>query len=277
MTSLPFVKMHGLGNDFVVIDQRQRDYQLEPAALRLLGDRKLGIGCDQILLIDPPRNTNSACLYRIFNGDGSAAEHCGNGIRCVARYLAETDGVDGELQVDVGDASFALYLLANGEVRVDMGVPDFSPASLPMTAKEIAPRYQFDDHGRALEFGAVSVGNPHAVLQIDNINEAETEVVGPLLQSAAMFPASVNVGFMQVLNRNAIALRVYERGVGETRACGTGACAAVAIGRRWNVLDNDVEVTLPGGKLKLSWTGQANDRLWMTGPATFVFKGTIDL
>jgi diaminopimelate epimerase len=275
---LPFVKMHGLGNDFVVLDQRARDYALDAATYRTLADRRRGIGCDQILVLDPPTRTAAAVRYRVVNADGTPAEHCGNGVRCVAAYLArDGQAPHGEVAVEIGDEVFALRQTANGDVRVDMGRPQFAPAAIPLAVPSMAARYTLHHAGHDYEFGAVSLGNPHAVFEVEGVEEAPLESLGPALQAHPLFPARVNVGFMQVTSSAHIRLRVFERGVGETAACGTGACAAVAIGRRWGRLGSRVDVDLRGGRLTIEWSGQVDDSLWMTGPATFVFEGTIDL
>ncbi|MBX9605572.1 MAG: diaminopimelate epimerase [Gammaproteobacteria bacterium] len=275
---IPFAKMHGLGNDFVVLDQRARHYGLAPEQLAFLADRHLGVGCDQLLSLEPPRNAEAAVRYVIFNADGSPAEHCGNGVRCVARYLdlrGEVRG--GRVGVEIGDAVYELAVLDNGDVRVDMGRPRFAPRDIPLAAAAESDRYALDAEGRAWQFGAVSMGNPHAVFEVPDTASAPVATLGPLLQDHPLFPRRVNVGFMQVEAAERIRLRVFERGVGETRACGTGACAAVAVGRRWGRLAPEVEVLLTGGRLTIAWDGQPDHSLWMTGPATFVFEGTIDL
>ena len=275
---IPFVKMHGLGNDFVVLDQRARSFDLTPAQLAFLADRHLGIGCDQLLSLEPPRSPAAAVRYRIYNADGSSAEHCGNGVRCVARYLElRGEARAGRVGVEIGDAVFELTLQDDGEVRVDMGPPRFAPADIPLAVAAEADRYPLACDGREWQFGAVSMGNPHAVFEVDATATAPLATLGPLLQDHPLFPRRVNVGFMQVLGRDAIRLRVFERGVGETRACGTGACAAVAVGRRWGRLAEQVVVELTGGRLTIAWDGDPAHSLWMTGPATFVFEGSIEL
>ena len=275
---IPFVKMHGLGNDFVVLDQRARQFDLAPAQVAQLADRRYGIGCDQLLSLEVPDSTLAAARYRIFNADGSSAEHCGNGVRCVARYLERLgEARAGRVLVEIGHEVFELVLLADGQVRVDMGRPRFMPADIPLAVAAEQDRYplSFDNH--ALEFGAVSMGNPHAVFEVESVDTAAVLSLGAALQDHALFPRRVNVGFMQVSAADAIRLRVFERGVGETRACGTGACAAVAVGRRWGRLADEVKVDLRGGQLVIAWDGDTRHALWMTGPATFVFEGTVDL
>lgn len=272
-----FTKMHGLGNDFVVFDATRQPVELEPAQLRLIADRRFGVGCDQVLLVESPRDDETDFYYRIFNGDGSEVEQCGNGARCFARYV-RSHGLTGKHVIDVGTAggNIQLQVLEDEQVRVNMGVPRFEPAELPFSAPARAERYPLDCAGRNLTIGAVSMGNPHAVLLVDDVASAEVAEIGPALQSHPDFPARVNVGFMAVRSPQRIDLRVYERGAGETLACGTGACAAVVIGRLWGLLDEQVEVGLPGGNLVISWQ-QEGQPVWMTGPASEVFEGAIDL
>ena len=271
-----FTKMHGLGNDFVLLDGRQGLPPLEPQLLSRMANRRLGIGCDQILLIEPASVATADVRYRVFNADGSAAEHCGNGVRCVAHYLARRGEVSGsEVRVEIGERVFRLGLVAGGDVRVEMGVPEFAPSRIPLAVPGEADRYSLEFNGLHHSFGAVSMGNPHAVFEVSDLANAPVSGLGAFLQQHPLFPARVNVGFMQVLARDEIQLRVHERGVGETPACGTGACAAVAVGRRWGQLGERVTVHLPGGKLDIAWAG-AGQMLYMTGPATYVFEGNYD-
>lgn len=274
---LPFVKMHGLGNDFVVIDNRDGRYALSRAQFAALGARRFGIGCDQILLLEAPRDARARARYRVVNADGSPAEHCGNGIRCVARYLERLGEADGGVVVEIGDAVYALGFGAGTDVRVDMGVPEFAPARIPLAVAAARERYPLTIAGQALEFGAVSMGNPHAVIAVADVDTTDVAGIGAAVQASALFPAGVNVGFLAVEAPDRARLRVFERGAGETLACGTGACAAIAIGRRWGVLDARVTVVLRGGELIIEWAGGAGDTLWMTGPATFVFEGIIEI
>ena len=275
---IPFVKMHGLGNDFVLLDQRAQHYGLAPAQIAWLADRRFGIGCDQLLSLETPRAAAAAVRYRVYNADGSSAEHCGNGVRCVARYLQQRgEARDGTVLVEIGEEIFELSLLADGQVRVDMGRPRFSPADIPLVVNSEAERYALSFEGEARQFGAVSMGNPHAVFEVESTATAPVANLGAALQDHALFPRRVNVGFMQVLAPERIRLRVFERGVGETNACGTGACAAVAVGRRWRRLASQVVVELRGGELTIAWDGDPQHGLWMTGPATFVFEGNIEL
>lgn len=272
---LPFVKMHGLGNDVIIIDERETRYGLGVAEHRRIADRRLGAGCDQILYVEP--STRAHARYRVVNADGSEAEHCGNGVRCVARYLARAGEHANPVAIEINDDVFALELLDGDRVRVDMGVPDFTPAALPFSVDAQRDRYVFDVAGESIELGAVSMGNPHAVLQVTDVASADVARLGPAVQALDEFPRGVNVGFMQIDSTEHATLRVYERGAGETRACGTGACAAMAIGRRWQQLADSVTVTLPGGDLAIEWSGEPGARLSMTGPATFVYEGEFEL
>jgi len=275
---LSFVKLHGLGNDFVLLDLRTGGQAPDTAQYRRLADRRYGVGCDLLLVLSAPVDARAQARCGFVNADGSVAEHCGNGVRCVARYLERRgESVAGRVTLELNGALSELHLEANGEVRVDMGAPRFAPAAIPLAVAVEVPRYHLAIAGVNHEFGAVSMGNPHAVFMVDDVSRAPLASVGPALQDSALFPARVNAGFMQVVDRSHVRLRVFERGVGETRACGTGACAAVAVGRRWGVLDGTVTVELPGGNLRIDWDGERDHALWMTGPATFVFEGTIEL
>lgn len=275
---IEFTKMQGLGNDFVLLDAFRQDVDLGPGRFARLADRRYGVGCDQVLIIEPTARADADVRYRVVNADGLPAEHCGNGVRCVARYLAERGRVaGGRLRVEIGGGVFLVELLDEGSVRVDMGCPRFDPAALPLVVPARADRYPLAVDGLDYAFGAVSVGNPHAVFEVTDVTHAPLERIGPLLQDHPLFPQRVNVGFMQVIARDRIRLRVFERGAGETLACGTGACAAMAVGRRWGRLAARVAVELRGGTLGIEWTGEEGDRLWMSGPAATVFEGTIEL
>jgi diaminopimelate epimerase len=272
-----FVKMQGLGNDFVVLDLRARELPLEPARLARLADRRYGVGCDQILVLDAPTLADAAVRYRVFNADGTRAEHCGNGVRCVARYLQLRGEADtGALNVQIGERSYRLDLLGDGEVRVEMGVPVFTPAHIPLAGENEAAHYELKFEDRTFVFGAVSMGNPHAVFRVDDIETAPVASLGAFLQAHPLFPARVNAGFLQITDARHARLRVFERGAGETPACGTGACAAVAVGRLWGLLEPEVLVTLRGGQLRIEWAGPGSI-LYMTGPAEEVFEGNIAL
>ena len=271
--SLPFSKMHGIGNDFVVIDCREKALSLDTAAIRRLGDRHFGVGFDQLLTIEPSTREDCAFNYGIWNNDGSRSGQCGNGVRCVAAWLARDGALDrGLVPLLSPSGPVHVEMLADGRVRVDMGEPRFSPASLPFDAAHERDRYNLDVVGRTLEIGVVSMGNPHALIKVNDVATAEVGLIGPQVEHAAAFPRGCNVGFAQVMSRSAIGLRVWERGVGETLGCGSGACAAVAVLHRWGELDQEVEVGLPGGTLAIQWQGMGHS-LWMTGPATFAFEG----
>jgi len=273
---LRFNKMHGLGNDFVVIDTLTQHVRLSTALIAQLADRKRGVGCDQVLVIDPPTEPDIDFNYRIFNADGSEVQQCGNGARCFARYVHDRQ-LTGKQQIRVKTVNRVLELTLekSGLVTVDMGEPEFEPAQLPFTA-EPAERYRLALADREVEIGAVSMGNPHAVMLVDDLSSAPVAELGPQIEGHAQFPERVNAGFMQVVNRGEIALRVYERGVGETEACGSGACAAVAAGIRWGLLDSTVTVKLLRGELTISWPGPGAP-LRMTGPAVNVYQGRIRL
>ncbi|BCT92085.1 diaminopimelate epimerase [Lysobacter helvus] len=271
---LRFSKMHGAGNDFVVVDLRHGQPAPDAALCRRLADRHAGVGCDQILTIEPPRSANAAASYRIWNADGSQAQQCGNGARCVAAWLVR-DGVARapRFEVDSPAGTHAVDVLPDGRYRIAMGVPDFEPARIPMHGvAQAADEYAVHLDGQALHIGAASMGNPHALLVVDDVDTARVGIQGPALQREALFPESVNVGFAQIESRDRIRLRVYERGVGETLACGSGACAAAAILMRRGRVDRDVVVSLPGGELQVAWPDETGP-IFMAGPATFVFEG----
>ena len=275
--NLAFTKMHGLGNDFVVFDAIHQHIDLTPEQCRCIADRHFGIGCDQILLVEPPRLPGTDFHYRIFNADGSEVEQCGNGARCFARFVRDR-GLSGKDVIEVGTYSgpITLYLEDDGNVRVNMGIPVLEPAEIPFQAAERQSDYALEVGGEVHRIGAVSMGNPHAVLRVDAVEEAPVERLGPLIEHHPRFPERVNVGFMAVQSRDRIRLRVFERGTGETLACGTGACAAVVAGRVQGLLDQRVRVTLPGGDLVIEWRGEGRP-LWMSGPAAEVFRGNITL
>jgi diaminopimelate epimerase len=273
---LKFTKMHGLGNDFVLLDGLRAPIELDAGQVRFLADRHFGIGCDQVLVIEPARRGGDV-RYRIYNADGGEVEHCGNGVRCVARYLRE-EGLTAkdEVAIETKNGEARVRVEAGGLVRVNMGPPRFDPDCIPMRAAARADRYEVDVAGGRVAVGAVSMGNPHAIIEVDDVDSAPVATLGPFIERHAMFPEGVNVGFMQVSGRDRIRLRVFERGAGETLACGTGACAAVVIGRCRGQLDEQVEVQLPGGMLSIAWAGEGSP-VWMTGPATRVFEGQIEL
>ncbi|GAC1328965.1 MAG: diaminopimelate epimerase [Steroidobacteraceae bacterium] len=273
---IEFLKMQGLGNDFLVFDAAA-NIRLSSGKLRALADRHTGVGCDQALLLETPRDALSRAFYRVFNSDGTEAEQCGNGARCIAALLYARAP---ELGRDVLIGSHAGLVHArvrdDGLVSVDMGIPIFDPRALPMEAQAEARSYSLEVDGTVVQIGAVSMGNPHAVLQVPDVKSAPLERFGPSIERHPRFPKRTNVGFMQIVDRGRIRLRVFERGVGETLACGTGACAAVAVGRRQGLLDEDVQVDLPGGTATVSCPA-GTEHLWLTGPATTVFTGSIDI
>ncbi len=268
--------MHGLGNDFVVIDGIGQAIEPAPDLVRRLADRRYGVGCDQVLLVERPRH-DADFRYRIFNRDGGEVEQCGNGARCFLRFVLDKGLTPSRsVRVETLGGVLRLDMDAQGLVSVDMGVPDFAPAALPFVADGEAVTYALEGPAGVAEIGAVSMGNPHAVMRVDDVEKAPVATLGPALGAHRRFPAGVNVGFMEVVSPRRIRLRVYERGAGETLACGTGACAAVAVGCRWGVLGDAVAVELPGGELSVNWRGGA-DPVIMKGPATTVFEGEIEL
>ena len=270
---MTFSKMHGIGNDFVVIDCRHRPLLLDTAGIRRLGDRHLGVGFDQLLTIEPSSDADCTYQYGIWNSDGSRSGQCGNGVRCVAAWLARDGSLDeGLVSLMSPSGPVRVEVLADARVRVDMGEPRFSPSALPLDVAHEQDRYDINVAGGSVRIGAVSMGNPHAVIEVDDVDCADVERVGPAVERAEAFPRGCNVGFAQVQSRSTIALRVWERGVGETLACGSGACAAMAVLRQSGQIDASAEVQLPGGMLEIQWQGRGHP-LWMTGPATFVFEG----
>ena len=274
---LKFSKMHGLGNDFVVLDGIRQPVSLTPEQLRYLADRNFGVGCDQILLVEKPGRPDVDFRYRIFNADGSEVEQCGNGARCFVRFVHETGLTDKrEIRVETLKGIIEPRLEANGNVTVDMGEPRFLPAEIPFLHDDDVVIYNLDVADETLEISVVSMGNPHAVQVVSNVEQAPVGEHGPLIENHERFPQRVNAGFMQVVDRHAIKLRVFERGSGETLACGTGACAAVVTGIRRGLLDSPVRVTTRGGDLNIAWGGPGRPVL-MSGPAVTVFTGEIEL
>lgn len=274
---LKFTKMQGLGNDFVVLDGISQSVELTPAAYRFLADRHFGVGCDQILLVEPPASPDADFRYRIFNADGGEVEQCGNGARCFVRFVADKGLTDKrEIRVETARGMIVPRLEDNGLVTVNMGVPRFEPRDIPMIADQRAVHYALHVGADTVDITAVSMGNPHAVQFVDDIGAAPVESQGPLVERHARFPERVNAGFAQVLSREAIRLRVYERGAGETLACGTGACAAVVAGILRGLLASQVRVVTRGGELTIRWDGEGQP-VWMTGPAVTVFEGEIIL
>ena len=273
--SINFHKMHGAGNDFVLLDLREQDYPLDSRRAGLISDRRLGVGCDQILLVQNPVRPENAAAYEIWNSDGSPALQCGNGARCIGLYLE----LNGELDADTfgiespsGDID--MKRCPDGQFEATMGVPDFVPSNVPLMLASEAGLYRLESPWDQLEFGAVSMGNPHALVLIDDIDDSRIPEIGAFISGHKAFPEGCNAGFAQLDGRDRIRLRVYERGAGETLACGSGACAAVAILRQWGRVDDVVDVLLPGGHLVIKWPGN-NQPLKMKGPAVHVFTGKL--
>jgi diaminopimelate epimerase len=275
---IEFTKMHGLGNDFIVLDMAADATMPTAEQWRALANRHTGVGFDQALVLQPPRRQGTDAYYRIFNADGGEVEQCGNGARCVAALLHGRGPVNGgdTLALDSNGGLLRARVLGQDQVSVDLGVPNFDPKSLPFSVPAQNASYTLNAGGESVEIGAVSIGNPHAVLRVLALESAPVERIGRALQASALFPRQVNVGFMQVLDASHIALRVYERGVGETLACGTGACAAVVVGRNLGLLGPDVKVRMPGGMLSVHWDGPAQS-VWLTGPAQRSFEGRVEL
>lgn len=274
---LHFSKMHGLGNDFVVIDGIRQQVDLTPERVRFLADRHFGVGCDQLLVVERARQTGVDFRYRIFNADGGEVEQCGNGARCFARFVREQGLTDRcEIRVETMSGVITLTVEDNGEVTVNMGVPVFDPGRIPFESASDAFVQLLDVAGTPCAITALSMGNPHAVQVVADVDLAPVAQVGPAIESHQRFPARVNAGFMQVVDAHHITLRVYERGAGETLACGTGACAAVVAGMVRKLLESPVRVTTRGGELRITWAGEGQP-VFMTGPAVTVFEADIHL
>jgi diaminopimelate epimerase len=271
---LAFTKMHGIGNDFVMVDCRQRPFPLSEAQIRDIADRHTGVGFDQLISIEPPRDPSCAFYYGIWNADGSPSGQCGNGVRCVAAWLHRAGelAIGDTVRLESPSGPVTVRLSGPLEVTVDMGEPVFEPARIPLRAEVEADRYAIEVGGEVLEIGSVSMGNPHAVVLVPDVQAASLYRLGPLLTSHEHFPDSANTGFVQKIDRGQLRLRVHERGSGWTLACGTGACAAMAVMHRWGEVDDRVRVTLPGGTLTIDWAGPGHT-LWMTGPTAFAFEG----
>ena len=269
--------MHGLGNDFVLINALKTAIELSPEQIRFLADRRLGIGCDQVLMIDASQSAEADIRYRIFNADGAEVEQCGNGVRCVGEYLRRHSLIEAEtIKVETQAGLVTIHFEEDNQIRVDMGIPSFEPEKIPLTQTQRQERYALTIASGEFEVMAVSMGNPHAVLLVEDVEQAQVLAIGTEIQGNTLFPESVNVGFMEIIDESRIRLRVNERGVGETLACGTGACAAVAAGIITGKLERNVNVELRGGSLSISWAGEGQT-LWMTGPATHVFEGQIEI
>ncbi len=273
--ALPFTKMQALGNDFIVFDGITRPIRLTSAFVQAIAERRRGIGCDQVLLAEPAQRPEADFRYRIWNADGSEVEHCGNGVRCIARFLRDRGlSSNDRMCFETLGGLTEVELLGDGRVRVNMGAPRLQPAEIPFIAEGKAAQYSIEAEAQMLEMGVVSMGNPHGVLRVDDVDKAPVATLGPRLEHHPRFPQRANIGFMQIIDRQHIRLRVFERGVGETPACGTGACAAVVVGIINQWLDPQVNVDLPGGRLVIHWAG-GDAPVWMTGPATTVFEGEI--
>ena len=272
---LKFTKMHGAGNDFVVIDLISQRCKLRARDIRHLADRHFGVGCDQVLVVEPPSSPDADFRYRIYNADGGEVEQCGNGARCFARFVREKRLTSKRvITVEVAHGTIELRVRDKHQIEVNMGLPVLEPASIPFAADQQAASYSLTVAGQDLEIGAVSMGNPHAVLVVDNVDAADVTGLGPQIESHRQFPERTNAGFMQLVSRSEIRLRVFERGAGETLACGTGACAAVVYGISRGWLEDTVTVELPGGKLSIAWAGEGQPVL-MTGPTAVVYEGSI--
>jgi len=276
MQSLKFTKMHGLGNDVIVLDTRDQEISLNSELIAHLCNRRTGIGCDQLMVIEASDSANIIANYRIFNPDASEAEQCGNGVRCVARYLFIKDNLPNEFTLKAMCSTIDVICHADESVSVALGVPSFEPSDLPLQVKQKLSEYHLQAAGRELQFGAVSIGNPHAVLSVKSVNDTDVEALGKAIQAHDLFPQSTNVEFVEFLSRGHLRLRVYERGAGETMACGSGACATVAVGRLWGWLDEEVVVEMPGGKAIINWTGEGQ-KIWLRGNAITVFEGQLSL
>ncbi len=272
---IQFTKMHGLGNDFVVIDAINQEIDLSEAQVRFIADRHFGVGCDQLLLVEAAESADVDFIYRIYNADGGEVEQCGNGARCFAVFVREKGLTNKDLlRVETASGVIELHVQPDGQITVDMGVPELNPWNIPFNADTRLDEYALDVDGQVLKIGAVSMGNPHAVTVVENVDTVAVNELGASIESHPLFPNRVNAGFMQIVDDAHIRLRVFERGAGETLACGTGACAAMVIGRLQGHLADEVQVDLQGGSLQIRWQGEASP-VMMTGPATTVFEGKI--
>jgi diaminopimelate epimerase len=278
---IDFTKMHGAGNDFVVIDAVRKAISLSAEQIRTIANRHTGVGCDQVLVIEPPKRGDADFEYKIFNADGSSAGQCGNGARCVGRFIREQGlSPKQEITLQVGDCLRHLSLSKHFDVQAELGAPEFDLAAVPYVLPDgneaSSTEHELNLRSVTVNAGILSMGNPHAVIVVDDCAATPVEKIGPMIQALDVFPDSVNVGFMEIKSHDAIALRVFERGVGETLACGSGACAAVVHGIKLGLLSPEVTVDLPGGKLTVSWTG-GQDAVWLSGPAETVFQGKVNL
>ncbi|GGE66783.1 diaminopimelate epimerase [Streptosporangium jomthongense] len=274
---LRFTKMHGLGNDFMVVDAISQPFRLRPEMIRELADRNFGVGFDQLLVVEPPGLPDVDFRYRIFNADGSEVEQCGNGARCFAKFVRDQRLTNKKvIRVQTARGVIELRVIRDGVVMVNMGVPELNPPAIPFAAERRKTVYSVEVGSQTIELSAVSMGNPHAVILVDNVDTAPVSELGPRLENHPRFPSRANIGFLQILSRSRVRLRVYERGSGETLACGSGACAAVVAGCLRGLLDNRVEVELRGGRLTIEWQGEGSP-VMMEGPATSVFEGQLRL
>lgn len=274
---LNFTKMHGLGNDFVVIDAINQSVSLNERQIRFMADRHLGIGCDQLLLVERAQSAQADFRYRIFNADGGEVSQCGNGARCFAHFVRQKGLSDkNDIPVETDAGLLILHHKESGDIAVNMGIPHHRPSEIPMLSEQEKPLYEIAIDDSRYKFGAVSLGNPHAVLEVEEIDAAPVKTVGAQLENHPIFPQRANIGFMQIISNHHIKLRVYERGAAETMACGSGACAAAVVGIERGQLTSPVKVDLPGGQLVISWGGRGQPLL-MSGPATIVFDGTIEI
>ena len=272
---LEFTKMHGLGNDFLMLDLVSQRVRLDEDLIRRLSDRHFGVGFDQLLVVEPPHHPDVDFRYRIFNADGSEVSQCGNGARCFARFVRDRRLTRKDtLRVETASGIITLQIDGQGWVTVNMGPPRLEPSQVPFVADAAALDYRIEVDGELYQIAAVSMGNPHAVLRVEDVDTAPVATLGPRLESHSRFPERVNVGFMQVLNRQEIRLRVFERGAGETLACGTGACAAAVAAMRWGLVDRNITVHLPGGALRIRWDNDSAS-VMMTGPTARVFEGVL--
>jgi len=270
-----FTKMQGIGNDFVVIDSYTQTVNLSSAVVKRIADRHFGVGCDQLLLVEHPTLPGVDFRYRIFNADGGEVSQCGNGARCFVRFVHDKGLTQkNEISVETASGIIHLTLEANRQVTVNMGPPEFTPDKIPFVADAIAPTYALDVAGQNVTISAISMGNPHAVQIVDDVDTAPVSQQGPVIESHPRFPERVNAGFMQIMDQHNIRLRVFERGSGETLACGTGACAAAVAGIRLGYLQSPVTVSTHGGELQIRWDGDGTP-VWMTGPAETVFEGSL--
>ncbi len=274
---ISFAKMHGLGNDFMVVDNVSQHVYFNESQIKKLANRNKGIGFDQLLLIEPPPQPDVDFHYRIFNADGSEVGQCGNGVRCLAKFVRKMGLTwKHKIRVSTVNGIMDLQLMRNGLVSVDMGVPQLNPSKIPMGHEQQAERYSIQLKDQSLSFGAVSMGNPHCVVTVEDVKHANVDSIGDEINRHEMFPEGVNVGFMQIVNDTEVRLRVFERGAGETLACGSGACASMVVGRLENKLQQRIKVYLPGGHLHIDWSGEGQ-RLKMIGPAEFVYHGYIEV